>query len=93
MPAVDVLILGAGAAGLFCASEAANRGRSVVVIDHARKIAEKIRISGGGRCNFTNLHTTADNFLSANPKFARSALAAPYAAYTARTGMFLPWPG
>ncbi len=70
----DVAILGAGAAGLFCAIEAGRRGRSVVVMDHAAKPAEKVRISGGGRCNFTNLHAGADNFLSANPHFAKSAL-------------------
>ncbi len=71
----DVLILGAGAAGLMCAMEAGKRGRRVVVLDHAAKPAEKVRISGGGRCNFTNLHTSPDNFLSANPRFCVSALA------------------
>jgi hypothetical protein len=71
---VDVAILGAGAAGLFCAGEAARRGRSVVVIEHRDTPGEKIRISGGGRCNFTNLNTGADRFLSENPKFALSAL-------------------
>ncbi len=70
----DVLILGAGAAGLMCAIEAGKRGRTVIVIDHARKPAEKIRISGGGRCNFTNLHTSPDNFLSSQPRFCMSAL-------------------
>lgn len=70
----DVAILGAGAAGLFCAAEAARRGRKVVVIDHAKKPAEKVRISGGGRCNFTNLHAAPDNFLSDNPHFCKSAL-------------------
>ena len=70
----DVIIIGAGAAGLMCAIEAGKRGRSVVVIDHAAKIGEKIRISGGGRCNFTNLHTTPANFLSQNPRFCISAL-------------------
>jgi predicted Rossmann fold flavoprotein len=76
MPArlTDVLVLGAGAAGLMCAIEAGRRGRSVVVIDHADKPAEKIRISGGGRCNFTNLGCTPKNFLSQNPHFAVSAL-------------------
>lgn len=71
---IDVLVLGAGAAGLMCAIEAAKRGRCVVVLDHANKPAEKIRISGGGRCNFTNLHCTPANFLSHNPRFCVSAL-------------------
>lgn len=71
----DVVIVGAGAAGMMCAIEAGKRGRSVLLIDHAAKLAEKIRISGGGRCNFTNLHTKPENFLSANPHFCRSALA------------------
>ncbi|MDO8838189.1 MAG: NAD(P)/FAD-dependent oxidoreductase [Parvibaculum sp.] len=71
----DVIILGAGGAGLFCAAEAGRRGRSVLVLDHARTPGEKIRISGGGRCNFTNLHTTPKNFLSENPRFCISALA------------------
>lgn len=71
----DVLIVGAGAAGLICAIEAGKRGRSVLLIDHATKLAEKIRISGGGRCNFTNLHTKPENFLSGNPHYCRSALA------------------
>lgn len=72
---IDTLIIGAGAAGLFCGAGIARSGKSVLVIDHARKPAEKVRISGGGRCNFTNLHTTAANFLSQNPHFAKSALA------------------
>jgi predicted Rossmann fold flavoprotein len=72
---VDVVIVGAGASGLMCAIEAGKRGRSVVLLDHSRKLAEKIRISGGGRCNFTNLNTKADCFLSQNPHFCRSALA------------------
>ncbi len=71
----DVLILGAGAAGLFCAIEAAKRGRRVGLVELADRIGKKILISGGGRCNFTNLHTTPENFLSANPHFAKSALA------------------
>jgi predicted Rossmann fold flavoprotein len=71
----DVLILGAGAAGLFCAATAAQRGRRVLVLDHAQRAGEKILISGGGRCNFTNLHTAPANFFSQNPHFARSALA------------------
>jgi predicted Rossmann fold flavoprotein len=71
----DVVILGAGAAGLFCAGIAGQRGLSVLLIDHAEKVAEKIRISGGGRCNFTNREAGPANFLSANPPFCRSALA------------------
>lgn len=72
---VDVVIVGAGAAGMMCALEAGKRGRSVVLLDHATKLAEKIRISGGGRCNFTNRHTKPEHFLSGNPHFCRSALA------------------
>ena len=71
----DVIIIGAGAAGMMCAMEAGKRGRSVLLLDHATKLAEKIRISGGGRCNFTNRHTTPANFLSHNPHFCRSPLA------------------
>ena len=71
----DVLILGAGAAGLMAAIEAARRGRRVVVLERAERPGKKILISGGGRANFTNLHTRPDNFLSANPHFAKSALA------------------
>ncbi len=71
----DVVVIGAGAAGMMCAMEAGRRGRSVLLIDHARKLAEKIRISGGGRCNFTNRYTKAENFISNNPHFCRSALA------------------
>lgn len=71
----DALVIGAGAAGLFCAAEIGRTGKRVHVIDHARKPAEKVRISGGGRCNFTNLHTRADRFLSENRHFAKSALA------------------
>ena len=71
----DVIVLGAGAAGLMAAIEAGKRGRSVVVLDHAKTVGEKIRISGGGRCNFTNRHTGPVNFLSENPRFCRSALA------------------
>ncbi|QKV19753.1 NAD(P)/FAD-dependent oxidoreductase [Oricola thermophila] len=70
----DVVVLGAGAAGLFCAAEAGRRGRRVLVVDHARAPGEKIRISGGGRCNFTNIHASPGNFLSANPHFCISAL-------------------
>jgi predicted flavoprotein YhiN len=72
---VDVVIIGAGASGLMCAIEAGKRGRSVVLLDHSHKLAEKIRISGGGRCNFTNLNIKPDSFLSQNPHFCRSALA------------------
>ena len=71
----DVAILGAGAAGLYCASLAAARGHKVILIDHREKVAEKIRISGGGRCNFTNLYSGPENFLSQNKHFAKSALA------------------
>jgi predicted Rossmann fold flavoprotein len=70
----DVAVIGAGAAGMMCASVAGQRGKSVVLIDHAEKLAEKIRISGGGRCNFTNLDTNPQNFLSQNPHFCKSAL-------------------
>ncbi|MDH0746536.1 NAD(P)/FAD-dependent oxidoreductase [Pseudomonas sp. GD03842] len=75
MPATDVLIIGAGAAGLMCAATAANRGRKVMLIDHANKPGKKILMSGGGRCNFTNLYTEPANFLSQNPHFCKSALA------------------
>lgn len=71
----DVIIIGSGAAGLMCALQAGQRGRSVVLLDHAKKLAEKIRISGGGHCNFTNLNTKPENFISSNPDFCRSALA------------------
>jgi predicted Rossmann fold flavoprotein len=71
----DVLIIGAGAAGMMCALFAAQRGRSVLLLDHSSKLAEKIRISGGGRCNFTNLNAKPENYLSENPHFCRSALA------------------
>jgi predicted Rossmann fold flavoprotein len=71
----DVAVIGAGAAGMMCAATAANRGKRVVLIDHAAKLAEKIRISGGGRCNFTNINAGPQNFLSDNPHFSRSALA------------------
>jgi predicted Rossmann fold flavoprotein len=70
----DAIILGAGAAGLMCGLVAGQRGRRVLVIDHAERPGKKILISGGGRCNFTNLHTAPDRYLSANPHFARSAL-------------------
>ncbi|HWT71775.1 MAG TPA: NAD(P)/FAD-dependent oxidoreductase [Oxalicibacterium sp.] len=71
----DVAVIGAGAAGMMCASVAGQRGRRVVLIDHATRLAEKIRISGGGRCNFTNRDATPQNFLSQNPHFCKSALA------------------
>jgi predicted Rossmann fold flavoprotein len=71
----DVIIIGSGAAGMMCAIQAGQRGRSVVLLDHAKKLAEKIRISGGGRCNFTNINTKPENFISSNPDFCRSALA------------------
>jgi predicted Rossmann fold flavoprotein len=70
----DVAVIGAGAAGMMCAAVAAGRGKRVVIIDHAAKLAEKIRISGGGRCNFTNINAGPQNFLSENPHFCRSAL-------------------
>ena len=71
----DAIVIGAGAAGMMCAAQIGQRGRRVLLIEHARKLAEKIRISGGGRCNFTNLHCGPANFLSQNPHFCRSALA------------------
>ncbi|MCW1383391.1 NAD(P)/FAD-dependent oxidoreductase [Novosphingobium sp. KCTC 2891] len=71
----DVIVLGAGAAGLFCAATAGQRGKRVVVLDHAEAPGKKILISGGGRCNFTNIHTAPDRYLSENAHFARSALA------------------
>jgi len=73
-PSYDVIIIGAGAAGMMCAIEAGKRGRKVWLIDHATKIAEKIRISGGGRCNFTNIYTTPNAYLSGNKHFCKSAL-------------------
>ena len=71
----DAIVLGGGAAGLMCAMEAGKRGRRVAVLEHSDCLGKKILISGGGRCNFTNIHCTARNFLSANPHFAKSALA------------------
>jgi predicted Rossmann fold flavoprotein len=71
----DALILGGGAAGLMCAIEAGKRGRRVAILDHADRLGKKILISGGGRCNFTNIHSGPENFLSSNPHFAKSALA------------------
>ena len=73
---VDAIVLGAGAAGLMCAVQAGRRGRRVLVLERAERIGQKILISGGGRCNFTNLHCRPENYISANPHFAKSALAA-----------------
>lgn len=75
MKVVDVVIIGAGAAGLMCAAQAGYRGRSVLVLDHAPKAAAKIRMSGGGKCNFTNLNVKPENYICANPHFVKSALA------------------
>src|SRR5215475_8671081 len=75
MKTFDVIVLGAGAAGLMCAIEAGKRGRRVAVLERAERIGKKILISGGGRCNFTNLHCRPENFISGNPHFAKSALA------------------
>lgn len=74
MDTFDVVVIGAGAAGMMCAAEAGKRGRSVLILDHAGKPGEKIRISGGGRCNFTNLNAAPANFISQNPGFCISAL-------------------
>ena len=74
MDQFDVVVIGAGAAGMMCAIEAGRRGRKVLVLDHARAAGEKIRISGGGRCNFTNIHTAPEAFISGNPRFCISAL-------------------
>jgi predicted Rossmann fold flavoprotein len=70
----DVIVIGGGAAGLFCAIEAGKRGRKALVLEHSERVGKKISISGGGRCNFTNIHTSPENFLSANPHFCKSAL-------------------
>ena len=80
MDSYDVIIIGAGAAGMMCGAQAGTGGKSVLIIDHAEKAGEKIRISGGGRCNFTNLHCGPDNFISQNPHFCKSALSrySPY---------------
>ena len=85
MDQFDVVVIGAGAAGMMCAVEAGKRGRRVLVIDHADAPGEKIRISGGGRCNFTNINAAPANFISANPHFAISALRR----YTAKD--FIAW--
>ena len=71
----DAIIIGGGAAGLFCAIEAGKRGRRVAVVEHNAEVGRKIIISGGGRCNFTNINTRAENFISQNPHFCKSALA------------------
>ena len=71
----DVIVIGAGAAGLFCAAEAGKRGRKVLIVEHNAQVGRKILISGGGRCNFTNIDTRAENFISENPHFIKSALA------------------
>ena len=71
----DAIIIGAGAAGLFCAIEAGKRGRKVLVLEHNAQVGRKILISGGGRCNFTNINTKAEHFVSQNPHFCKSALA------------------
>ena len=70
----DVIIIGAGAAGLMCAIEAGKRKRKVLLIDHAKSVGKKIRISGGGRCNFTNINASPSNYISSNPHFCVSAL-------------------
>lgn len=70
----DVIVVGAGAAGLFCAAQAGLRGRNVLVLDHAKKVGRKILMSGGGRCNFTNMYASPENFLSNNPHYCKSAL-------------------
>jgi predicted Rossmann fold flavoprotein len=75
MQKFDVVVIGGGAAGLFCAIEAGKRRRRVLVIEHSAQVGRKILVSGGGRCNFTNIHTAPDNFISQNPHFAKSALA------------------
>ena len=74
MTQFDAIIIGAGAAGLMCAATAGQRSKRVLLLDHSKKIGEKIRISGGGRCNFTNIYTSAAQFLSSNPHFCKSAL-------------------
>ena len=74
MKITDVIIIGAGAAGLMCAIEAGKRQRCVIVLDHANKAGKKILMSGGGRCNFTNYHTNPAHFISHNPHFCKSAL-------------------
>src|SRR3954454_9106661 len=80
MPQWDVVVIGGGAAGLFCAFEAGGRGRSVLLLEHNDRVGKKIAISGGGRCNFTNLGATWEQYQSANPSFCKSA----FARYTPR---------
>ena len=91
METFDAIVLGAGGAGLMCAAVAGQRGRRVVVLDHAPEPGRKILISGGGRCNFTNRDAAADRYLSANPHFAKSALgrytAADFVALVERHGI------
>ena len=74
MSEYDAIVLGAGAAGLLCAATAGQRGKRVLLLDHAPEPGRKIVISGGGRCNFTNIHTAPDRYLASNPHFAKSAL-------------------
>ena len=87
----DAIVLGAGAAGLMCAAVAGQRGRRILLVDHNDVVGAKILISGGGRCNFTNIHTAPDRYLSANPHFAKSALgrytAADFVALVERYGI------
>ena len=71
----DVIVIGAGASGLVCAIEAGRRGRSAIILDHAKRAGSKIRVSGGGRCNFTNLNMSHEHFISRNSHFCKSALA------------------
>ena len=71
---MDVIIIGAGAAGLMCAIEAGRRGRRVLVLEKSNRVGKKILMSGGGRCNFTNIHTSPEHYLSNNPHFCKSAL-------------------
>src|SRR5690606_23137858 len=75
LPHYDVIVIGGGAAGLMCAMTAGQRGRRVLVIEHANRIGKKILLSGGGRCNFTNINAGPANYLSSNPHFVKSALA------------------
>ena len=84
MTSFDAIILGAGGAGLMCAAIAGQRGRRVLLIDHADQAGKKILISGGGRCNFTNIHAAPDRYLSANPHFMKSALARDHRRHQAR---------
>src|SRR6056297_967567 len=74
-PHFDVIIIGAGASGLMCGISAGKRGKRVLILDHNQQAGKKILISGGGKCNFSNYHISADNYISANPHFVKSALA------------------